>query len=88
MADGYDFQILRNTDYLSAEGKGVKAEVGSIRMTKTEFEKAREYESDYFLVVVNTLAEVQKSKRANGHKSIRQKEEKFNVQHLTLNVQR
>ena len=58
--DGYDFQILRNTDYLLAEVKGVKAEVGSIRMTKNEFEKAREYENDYFLVVVSNLAEVPK----------------------------
>jgi len=58
--DGYDFQILRNTDYLLAEVKGVKMEVGSIRMTKNEFEKASEYKNDYFLVVVSNLAEVPK----------------------------
>ena len=58
--DGYDFQILKNTDYLLAEVKGVKTEVGSIRMTKNEFEKAREYKNDYFLVVVSNLAEVPK----------------------------
>lgn len=58
--DGYDFQILRNTGYLLAEVKGVKAEAGSIRMTKNEYEKAREYKDDYFLVVVSNLAEVPK----------------------------
>ena len=58
--DGYDFQILKNADYLLAEVKGVKAEVGGIRMTKNEYEKAREYQNDYFLVVVSNLAEAPK----------------------------
>lgn len=58
--DGYDFQVLRGGDYLLAEVKGVKTDIGSIRMTKNEFEKAREYQNDYFLVVVSNLIEVPK----------------------------
>ena len=58
--DGYDFQIIKGSDFLLAEVKGVKMEVGSIRMTKNEFEKAKEYQNAYFLVVVSNLAEVPK----------------------------
>jgi hypothetical protein len=58
--DGYDFQLFKNQNYLLAEVKGVRAEIGSIRMTKNEFEKAKEYRNDYFLVVVSNLAEVPK----------------------------
>lgn len=58
--DGYDFQVVKGSNYLLAEIKGVKAEVGSIRMTKNEFEKAREYQNDYFLVVVSNLIEIPK----------------------------
>jgi Domain of unknown function (DUF3883) len=76
--DGYDFQILRNADYLLAEVKGVKTEVGSIRMTKNEFEKAREYENDYFLVVVSNLAEVPKiTPIENPVKQLKLKENKI-----------
>ncbi|MFA6426655.1 MAG: DUF3883 domain-containing protein [Phycisphaerae bacterium] len=58
--DGYDFQVVKDSNYLLAEVKGVKTDIGSIRMTKNEFEKAREYENDYFLVVVSNLIEVPK----------------------------
>jgi len=58
--DGYDFQIHKGNDFLLAEVKGVKSNAGSIRMTKNEFEKAREYKNDYFLVVVSNLIEIPK----------------------------
>ncbi len=58
--DGYDFQILKNSGYLLAEVKGIRTDSGSIRMTNNEFLKAREYNDDYFLVVVSNLAEVPK----------------------------
>lgn len=58
--DGYDFQIVKDNRFFLAEVKGVKNEAGSIRMTKNEYEKAREYKNDYFLVVVSNLSEVPK----------------------------
>jgi len=55
--DGYDFQLtLRRHIYL-AEVKGLQKENGSIRMTDNEFNKAREYGSDYALVIVANLME-------------------------------
>lgn len=60
LGDGYDFQLHKKSDYLLAEVKGVKMESGSIRMTKNEFEKAREYENDYFLIIVSNLVETPK----------------------------
>lgn len=58
--DGYDFQVLKESGFLLAEIKGIKASSGSIRMTNNEFLKAREYENDYFLVVVSNLADMPK----------------------------
>ena len=58
--DGYDFQMHKGSDYLLAEVKGVKLKSGAIRMTKNEFEKAREYKNDYLLVVVSNLIETPK----------------------------
>lgn len=58
--DGYDFQLSKDSIFWLAEVKGVRMEAGSIRMTKNEYEKAREYKDDYFLVVVSNLAEVPK----------------------------
>lgn len=53
--DGYDFQIQVDLHYYLVEVKGVRYESGSIRMTENEFEKAKEYKSDFALSIVNCL---------------------------------
>ncbi len=53
--DGYDFQIQCNEKYLLAEVKGLRDASGSVRMTKNEYSKALEYNSNYILVVVSNL---------------------------------
>ena len=58
--DGYDFQVKVSEKYFLAEVKGVKASTGSVRLTKNEFSKAREYKDEYGLVVVSNLAELPK----------------------------
>ena len=55
--DGYDFQLTINDDYYLAEVKGIKEKTGSVRFTKNEFEKAKEYSKKYALVVVSNLFE-------------------------------
>lgn len=58
--DGYDFQIQMGEKYLLAEVKGVREKTGSIRMTQCEYDKAQEFLSDYFLVVVSNLSNTPK----------------------------
>lgn len=53
--DGYDFQIENNSNFYLAEVKGVRSNIGSIRLTKNEYEKASEYKNDYVLVVVSNI---------------------------------
>ena len=53
--DGYDFQINVRRDFFLAEIKGLRTGYGSIRMTEKEFTTAKEYQSDYALVVVTNL---------------------------------
>lgn len=53
--DGYDFQIQVESHYYLAEVKGVRHESGSIRLTEKEFEKAKEYKTEYALSVVSNL---------------------------------
>ncbi|MCL1892678.1 MAG: DUF3883 domain-containing protein [Holophagaceae bacterium] len=55
--DGYDFQLSINEDYYLAEVKGIREKGGSIRFTKNEYEKAREYSNNYALVIVSNLAQ-------------------------------
>jgi len=55
--DGYDFQLTLQKHIYLAEVKGLQKENGGIRMTENEFNKAREYGSDYALVVVANLTE-------------------------------
>jgi hypothetical protein len=57
LGDGYDFQLTLPYKYVLAEVKGLKHKNGSIRMTQREYEKAREYKTDYALVVVRNLVE-------------------------------
>ncbi len=58
LGDGYDFQVSVKKQYFLAEVKGMQGASGGIRMTKNEFQKAREYGSDYALVVVAKLTDV------------------------------
>ena len=58
--DGYDFQIQVSEKYYLAEVKGVRASSGNIRLTENEFEKAREFQDDYGLIVVSNLADLPK----------------------------
>lgn len=58
--DGYDFQIQKANDFLLAEVKGIRENHGSIRMTQNEYKKAKEYKSDYLLVIVSNLIRIPK----------------------------
>lgn len=53
--DGYDFQIQVKNEYFLTEIKGVRMDRGSIRMTKNEFSKAKEYCNGYALVIISNL---------------------------------
>jgi len=53
--DGYDFQIQVDSRYFLVEVKGIKLDSGSIRLTEKEFEKAKEYKSDFALSIVTCL---------------------------------
>ena len=56
--DGYDFQVTQGkTNYL-AEVKGLVMTTGSIRLTKNEFMKAKEYTNLYAIIVVSNLRDV------------------------------
>ena len=58
LGDGYDFQISVKEQFFLAEVKGIQSESGPIRLTKNEFEKAREYADEYALVVVANLHDI------------------------------
>ena len=49
--DGYDFQIQKGEQFYLAEIKGVRGNSGGIRMTKNEYFKAKEYHTNYGLVM-------------------------------------
>lgn len=57
LGDGYDFQLTFTNKYFLVEIKGLKHKNGSIRMTQKEYRKAREYKTDYALVIVRNLIE-------------------------------
>lgn len=54
--DGYDFQIKIDESFLLAEVKGVREKSGSIRITQNEFDRANEYQNNYFLIVISNLS--------------------------------
>ena len=54
--DSYDFQIEVGNKYLLAEVKGIREKSGSIRMTKNEYNKAQEFNDDYFLIIISNLS--------------------------------
>lgn len=58
LGDGYDFQIKSPGDkYFLAEVKGMRMQRGQIRLTESEYKKAKEFKSDYGLIVVRNLEE-------------------------------
>lgn len=60
LGDGYDFQIEVIEHFFLAEVKGLRSAYGSIRMTKNEFNKAKEFKIDYALIVVSNLTDIPK----------------------------
>lgn len=60
LGDGYDFQIQVLSKYYLAEIKGLRADKGSIRLTINEFNKAKEYQDYYALIVISNLQEIPK----------------------------
>ena len=60
LGDGYDFQIQKNNLFMLAEIKGVRSRRGAFRLTENEYSKAKEYKSDYGIVVVSNLEGVPK----------------------------
>ena len=58
--DGYDFQVdVQEHSYL-AEVKGIRKPKGRIRLTAREFEKAKEFQSDFILSLVTNLDDIPK----------------------------
>ena len=58
--DGYDFQVdVQEHSYL-AEVKGIRKTKGRIRLTSKEFEKAKEYQSNFILSLVTNLDDIPK----------------------------
>ena len=53
--DGYDFQVKLDSKYFLAEVKGVRERTGAIRFTQSEYDKAKEFRNEYYLVVVSNL---------------------------------
>ena len=58
--DGYDFQVdVQEHSYL-AEVKGIRKYKGRIRLTANEFEKAKEFQSNFILSLVTNLDDIPK----------------------------
>ena len=57
LGDGYDFQLTMPPKYYLAEVKGIQTNKGHIRMTKNEFDKAKEYKDNYTLIIICNLEE-------------------------------
>jgi len=56
--DGYDFQVdVQDHSYL-AEVKGIRKSKGRIRLTAREYEKAKEFKSDFILSLVTNLGDI------------------------------
>jgi hypothetical protein len=56
--DGYDFQMTIGTSYYLAEIKGLRNAKGTVRLTKNEYKRAKDYRSNYVLVVISNLCEL------------------------------
>lgn len=58
--DGYDFQVdVQEYSYL-AEVKGIRKSKGRVRLTAKEFEKVKEFQSDFILSLVTNLDDIPK----------------------------
>ena len=58
--DGYDFQVdVQEHSYL-AEVKGIRKPKGRVRLTAKEFEKAKEFQSNFILSLVTNLDDIPK----------------------------
>ena len=58
--DEYDFQVgVQEHSYL-AEVKGIRKSRGRVRLTANEFEKAKEFQSDFILPLVTNLDDIPK----------------------------
>ena len=55
LGDGYDFQLTSTNSLYLAEIKGIRFDTGHIRMTKNEFNKAKEFRKEYVLVIIHSL---------------------------------
>ena len=58
--DGYDFQVDVQEHYYLAKVKGIRKSKGRIRLTAREFEKAKEFQSDFILSLVTNLDDITK----------------------------
>jgi hypothetical protein len=58
--DGFDFQIQTSQEFLLTEIKGIQGSKGAIRLTQNEYNKAIEYQDDYFLIVISNLSQIPK----------------------------
>ena len=58
--DGYDFQITKNDSFILTEVKGIRTKKGAFRLTENEYLKAKEYKSDYGIVVISNLGDMPK----------------------------
>ena len=56
--DGYDFQVMTNTDCFLAEVKGIREKKGKFRLTENEYKKALEYRDKYIITIVLNLNQV------------------------------
>jgi hypothetical protein len=55
LGDGYDFQLTDSNIVLLAEIKGIRHNSGHIRMTRNEFDKAKEFKNEYALIIIHNL---------------------------------
>ncbi len=60
--DGYDFQINIKERTFLTEIKGIREKTGTFRLTEKEYNKAKEYKSDYVITLVLNLNQYPKFK--------------------------
>ncbi|KAF3977299.1 MAG: DUF3883 domain-containing protein [Methylococcales symbiont of Iophon sp. n. MRB-2018] len=58
--DGYDFQITNKQHSYLTEVKGIREKTGKFRLTKNEYQKAQDHQSDYIIAVVLNLNAIPK----------------------------
>ncbi|MEE3738912.1 DUF3883 domain-containing protein [Streptococcus uberis] len=53
--EGFDFQASNDDNFYLIEVKGIRDSFGKIRLTQNEFQKAKEFENQFVLVIVTEL---------------------------------